>query len=164
MCVTTYIYPCNTNSHCEHMHIRCSEIQSLRPYPVPNLTYGNPPRCPNRHQDVYRVQTICPRCNKPTLDMGVAAEPMGEYMEFLDPGIEHTVRKHVQAPGSIVGNTAKRHNARDGRRTARRDDGSKELCVWRGRELWEMLGGAPAWVALWMCMLGAGLENPCARQ
>jgi len=25
-------------------------------------------------------------------------------------------------------------------------------------------GGAPAWVALWMCMLGAGLENPCARQ
>ena len=75
--------------------------------------------------------------------MEVAVEPMGEDMEFLDPGIEHTVRKRVQAPGSIVGNTAKRHNARDGGRTARRD-GSKELYVWRGRELWEMLGGAPA--------------------
>lgn len=96
--------------------------------------------------------------------MEIAAEPMGEEMEFPDPEIEHTVRKHVQAPGSIVGNTAKRHNARDGGRTARHDDGSKELYVWRGRELWEMLGGAPAWVALWMCMLGAGLENPCTRQ
>ena len=75
--------------------------------------------------------------------MEVATEPMGEDMEFLDPGIEHTVRKRVQAPGSIVGNTAKRYNARDGGRTARRD-GSKEQYVWRGRELWEMLGGAPA--------------------
>lgn len=129
MCVTaTYIYPCNINSHCEHMHIRCSEIQNLRPYPVPGLTYGSPPRCPNRHQDVYRVQAVCPRCNKPSLDIEVAAEPMGKEMEFLDPEIEHTVRKHFQAPGSIVGNTAKRHNARDGGRTARRDDGSKELC------------------------------------
>jgi hypothetical protein len=146
------------------MHIRCSEIQSLRPYPVLNLTYGSPPRCPNLRQDVYRVQTICPRCNKPTLDTEVAAEPMGEDMEFLDPEIEHTVRKRVQAPGSTVGNTAKRHNARDGGRTARRDDGSKELYVWTGRELWKMLGSAPAWVTLWMCMLGAGLENPCAQQ
>lgn len=75
--------------------------------------------------------------------MGVAAEPMGEEMEFLDPEIEHTVRKHVQAPGSIVGNTAKGHNAKDGGKTARRD-GSKELYILRGRELWEMLGGAPA--------------------
>ena len=98
--------------------------------------------------------------------MEVVAEPMGEEMEFLDSEIEHTARKHVQAPGSIVGNTARRHNARDGGRTARRDDGSKELgeYFWRGRELWEMLGGAPAWMALWMCMLGGGLENPCARQ
>ena len=79
--------------------------------------------------------------------MEVVAEPMGEEMEFLDSEIEHTVRRHVQAPGSIVGNTARRHNARDGGRTARRDDESKGLGEYfrSGRELWEMLGGAPAW-------------------
>ena len=118
MCVTaTYIYPCNVNSHCEHMHLRCSEIQSLHPYPVPNLVYGSPPRCSNRHQDVCRVQAICPRCNKPSLDMEVAAELVGEEMEFLDSEMEHTVGKHIQAPGSIVRNTARRHNARDAMRS-----------------------------------------------